>query len=122
MALPELHPLSEYVVFAHTDSVGASAVTARTVAPFKGKIMKVGSILGGAITTADATVTTAINGTTVTGGTITITASGAAAGDRDEATPTAANDVNEGDGISFASAGASGASIPCTFYAVIRRT
>jgi hypothetical protein len=101
--------------------VGASAVTAYARAPFRGKVIKVGSVLYGAITTADATVATTINGTAIAGGAITITQSGSAAGQVNTATPTAANDVNEDDSISFPPTGAGGANVAATFFAVIKR-
>ena len=121
MALPEPHPLNEEQVEGYSASVAASPVAAYVRAPFRGKILKVWSILGGAITVGDATVTVAINGTTVTGGTITIANSGSAAGDFDSAVPTALNFVNEDDVISFTPSGATGTSVPGWFGAVIRR-
>src|SRR5258708_2241851 len=136
MPLPLNHPVNEAVVQAHSPSVGASAVTAYARAPFRGKVIKVGSVLYGAITppdatgppfrrrrpkpgsgrpaqppAADATVAATINGTAITGGAITITQSGSAAGQVNTATPTAANDVNEDDTISFPPTGAGGSNI-----------
>lgn len=122
MALPVSHPLSEAVVSCHTASVATTPIACHCRAPFRGTILKVFSILGGAITGGDATVVTAINGTTVTGGTITIANSSSAAGDFDSAVPTALNFVNEDDVISFTATGATGSSIPCQFGAVIRRS
>src|ERR1700682_866674 len=122
MPLPLNHPVNEAVVHAHSPSVGTSAVTAYTRAPFRGKVIKVGSVLYGAITTADAVVATAINGTAITGGAITIAQSGSAAGQVDTATPTGANDGNEDDAISFPPSGAGGANIAASFFAVIKRT
>jgi hypothetical protein len=55
MPLPTNHPVNAVVAYAHSPSVGASAVTAYARAPFRGKVIKVGSALYGAITTADAT-------------------------------------------------------------------
>jgi len=66
-------------------------------------------------------VATTINGTAITGGSITITQSGSAAGQVNTATPTAANDVNEDDTISFPPTGAGGSNIAATFFAVIKR-
>jgi hypothetical protein len=122
MPLPLNHPVNEAVVHAYSPSVGASAVTAYARAPFRGKVIKVGSVLYGAITTGDATVATAINGTAITGGAIAITQSGSAGGQVNTAIPTAANDVNEDDVISFPPAGAGGANIAATFFAVIKRS
>lgn len=122
MALPNPHPLNEVVVYAHSPSVGGTPITARAVSPVRGKVIKTGSVLYGAITTADAAIAVAINGTAVTGGGFTITQSGSAAGDVDEGYPTAVNAINEGDQISFTPSGASGASIAANFYAIIRKT
>lgn len=119
MALPNNHRFDERQVNCHSASIGASAAAAYVRAPCRGYVTKVGGVTGGVITTADATVATAINGTAITGGSITITVAGAAAGQHFSATPTAANFVNEDDVVSFTPSGASGASIPGTFYAVI---
>ena len=122
MALPELHPLTEMQVTCHTASVGTSPIAAQARAPFRGKILKTFSILGGVISGADAAIATAINGTAITGGDLVIANSGSAAGDFDSAVPTGANDVNEDDVISFTPSAATGTAIPCQFGAVIRRT
>ena len=77
---------------------------------------------GGTITTADCTVTVAVNGTTI--GTFTITVAGAAAGQLFSGAPsTFANQaVNEDDVVSFTPSGASGASVPASFFAVVQTT
>jgi hypothetical protein len=62
-----------------------------------------------------------INGTAVTGVSVTITQSGSAAGDVDSGEPTAVTYVNEGDSIEFISDGASSTTAPATFTAVIER-
>lgn len=123
MALPDLHPLNEVYLTCHTASVGTTPIVARCVSPVAGRIIRVYSVLNGVITAADATITVAINGTTVTGATMTITQSGSAAGDVDTADPTTLSTsiVKEGDAISFTPSGATGASISCAFMAVIRR-
>lgn len=115
------HPLTEEQLSCHTASVGGTPVAAHIRAPYRAKVILVGSILGGAITSADATIATAINGTAITGGSITITQSGSAVGDLDTAAPSGANQVNEDDVISFTPSGASGSSIPCGFFAVLKR-
>ena len=58
-------------------------------------ITKIKSTIQGALATGDATLTFSINGTPITGGAITITQSGSAAGDLDEVSPSAAN-VSDG--------------------------
>lgn len=122
MALTELHPLSEVEVTCHSPSVAASPIVGYARAPFRGKIVKVWSIISDAITVGDATVATAINGTAITGGSITIANASSAAGDFDSATPTALNNVVEDDVISFTPSGATGTAVSVTFGAVIRRT
>lgn len=122
MALPNPRPLNEVVVYAFSPSVGGTPIVARAVSPVRGKVVKTGSVIYGAITTADAAIAVAINGTAVTGGGFTITQSGSAAGDVDEAYPTAANSINEGEQISFTPSGASGTTIGANFYAIIRKT
>jgi hypothetical protein len=120
MALPRNVPLDEHVAYCHTASCAASPVAASTRAPFRGKIIKVWSILGGAITVGDCSVAVAINGTAVTGGTITVANASSAVGDFDSALPTAANNVNEDDVITFTPSGATGTAIPMQFGAVIQ--
>lgn len=71
------------------------------VAPVAGDITAVYTVIDGAIGTGDATITTKIAGTAVTGGAVTITQSGSAAGDVDSTTPTAANTVSAGQAIEF---------------------
>src|SRR5262245_54076813 len=121
MPLPANHPVNELVVQAFSRSIGASPEAAYVRAPFRGQIIKLGCVTQGAITTADATITTAINGTAITGGSVTVTLSGAAAGQHFSATPTAARDVVEDDVVSFTPSGASGATIGGQMYAVFKR-
>lgn len=105
MALPENRPLSEAYVFAYSSSIGATPIVAYARSPVRGRILKVGCIQNGAVT-GTSTIAVAVNGTAVTGGSITVTAG--AAGALFEATPTGANTVNEGDVISFTPSGATG--------------
>ncbi len=119
MALSVLHPLSEAVVSSNTSSVGATPIACFARAPFRGKIMKVGFIESAAVT-GSGTLTVAINGTTITGGVVNYTTG--TAGAHFSATPTALNNVNEDDFITFTPAGATGASVTGYCYAVVRRT
>ena len=121
MALPEHHPLNEVVVFAHLPDV-STASSAFAVAPARGKIIKLGSVIYNAITVADAAITSKIAGSTIAGGSWTIAQSGSAAGDVDTAAPTAANDVTEDQTIEFISDGASTTACPAMFFAVIRKS
>lgn len=135
MALPIYHDdLREQMVSGAATSV-ATGVAGVIRAPFKGTITELGTMIGSAVTTADATVTTSIAGTAVTGGSWVITQSGSAIGDLDAAavsgtvangvaansTITAANTCLEGDLIKFAmtGSGAAGGTVHC--YAVVRR-
>lgn len=56
---------------------------------FRGKIIKASSALNGAITGTNSILTLKIGGTAVTGGSMTVTQSGSAAGDVDTCLPTA---------------------------------
>jgi hypothetical protein len=89
--------------------------------PDNGRVIKIMSVIDGAIGTADAVITPSIGGTNITDGAITITQSGSAAGDVDTSEPTAANSVNEGDAIKLTTNGASSNTIAATFTIIIRR-
>lgn len=78
------------------------------VAPgFNGRIVNATSALNAAIGTADAVLTLKIGGTAVTGGTITITQSGSAAGDVDSCVPSALNSFTSTQAIEIETNGAS---------------
>jgi hypothetical protein len=117
MALPELHPVNEAIIFAHSGQIGAAPAAAYARVPFRGKILKVGVVQSGAVT-GTGTVATAVNGNAIPGSSLSVT--GGAAGTLFTAVPTAANDVNEDDIISFTPSGATG-SATGAFFAVIRR-
>ena len=122
MALTVNHPtLKEVTVYAHTASAGGTPIAAVTRAPFRGKVVKVGGVLAGTLTTADALVAVTIAGTTITGcSAVTIPSTLSTVGTSFSAVPTALNACNEDDYISFTPSAASGSAIPCTFYAVIQ--
>ena len=120
MALQTNRPLSESVVSCRMADL-STASSAFCVSPWRGKIVRVYSVIENAITTGDATVTMEINGTAVTGVSITVTQSGSAAGDVDSAVPTGANTVNEGDAIEFISDGSCDTTCVTHFFAVIER-
>lgn len=71
------------------------------VSPVAGDITEIYTGLRGAITTGNPTITAGIEGTPVTGGVVTIAYSGSAAGDVDQASPSAANTVAAGEYISL---------------------
>jgi hypothetical protein len=120
MPLPVHHTFNTIDLTAYTPSCGASPVAAYVRVPFRSTLRKFTGILGGAITTADCTVTVAVNGTTV--GTFTATQAGSAAGLLFSGAPTtlALSQVNEDDVISLTPSGASGASVPMHFSVVVR--
>lgn len=97
--------------------VGAGVT--RNVAPVKGRITKLRSVIDGVLTTGDATVTMTINGVAVTNGVLTITQAGSAAGDVDVATPTALNLVNPGDVIGYTVGGTNATATPASVVAEI---
>ncbi len=122
MALPSSRTFNTVDLTAYTPSVGASPVAAYIRVPTRGRILKFSGILGGAITTADGTITitNATQGTTV--GTFTVTQAASAAGLLFPGSPStsAVAQVNEDDVVVFTPSGASGASIPMHFSATIR--
>lgn len=118
MALVKNRPLNVERVYAYMADISAPG-SAFTVSPCRGKIIKMGSTIGAAITVADAAVTSKINGVLVTGGAWTVAFTGAAAGDVDTAIPSGANAVNEDDKIEFISDGGSTTTAPTTFFADI---
>lgn len=134
MALPIYHPLQEVVVSAVKADLAAGSAVIR--APFKGTVKEVGTLIGSVVTTADATVTTSIAGTAITGGAFVITQSASAIGDLDaasvsgivangvaaNATITAANTCLEGDVIKFAVTGTATVGGPVYCYAVVVRS
>lgn len=85
----------------------STASSCYVVAPVAGKIKKIYSVIQNAITTADSIVTSYINATPVTSGTITVATAASAAGDVDSCTPSAANTVAAGDKIVLTTDGAS---------------
>lgn len=89
------------------------------VAPAAGEVIRIDTVLlGGAVATNNATVTPKIGaagaGVAMTGGAITVTASGSAIGDLDNSSPTAANMVAVGNLIYFTVSGTPGGSRTAT--------
>lgn len=89
------------------------------VSPVAGDITLIDQVLlGGAVTTNDAVCTWKIGaagaGTGITNGVVTVTASGSAIGDKDSASPTAANTVAAGDLIYCTVSGTPGGSRTAT--------
>lgn len=84
---------------------GSADATYYLVAPFAGAITKLYTVIDGAVSTADITVTAKIGATGMTNGVVTITQSASAAGDVDSATPSAANTLSAGQAMNLVVAG-----------------
>jgi hypothetical protein len=120
MALPANRPLSEAVLNAVMPDISTSDTT-YIPSPWRGRITRWYSAIDNAITTADGSLSLTINGTAVTGSTITVTQSGSAVGDVDSAIPTGANYVNEGDYIGIVTTGACDTTCIAHFAIVVDR-
>jgi hypothetical protein len=118
MPLPGNHTLNTIDLTAYTPSCGTTPVAAYIRAPFRCRLLKAAGVLGGAITTADGTVTVLVNSTTLA--TFTVTQAGSAAGQLFSATPASPTYLNEDDVIVLILSGASGASIPMHFSVAVR--
>lgn len=119
MALPENTPSNEVVVhFPQMADVSATTVVFAPC-PVRGRVVRGYSVLGGAITAADATWTLEINGTAATG-TCTIANSGSAHGTVDSVVFTGAVEVNQGDVLEIVPGGESSTTATADFYVVIR--
>lgn len=93
----------------------------RFVAPVAGTITAAYTVINGALTTGNATVTLAIGATPVTNGVITITQSDSAAGDIDTCAPTAARTVAAGNLITATVGGTNDATVSAELFIVISR-
>jgi hypothetical protein len=118
MPLPNVHTLNTLDLTAYTPSCGTAPVTAYIRAPFRSRLLKATGILGGAITTANATITVTVNGISVA--TFTVPQSGSAAGQLFSVTVASPVYLNEDDVIALTPSGASGTSIPMHFSASVR--
>lgn len=83
----------------------------RLPSPVAGTITRITTILEGALTTGNATLTGRIGGTAITGGVVTITQAASAAGDVDSVAPSALNTVDVGDDINLTVGGTNDASV-----------
>jgi hypothetical protein len=120
MALYQNRPLSESAITVTMADLSTSS-SVFVASPWRGTIKRVYSVIANAITTADGSASLSVDGTAVTGSTITVTQSGSAAGDVDSCIPTGANSVNEGDTIQITTTGACDTTCITTFTIVIER-
>jgi hypothetical protein len=118
MPIPDHHTFTTIDLTAYTPSCGASPVAAYIRVPFRCRLLKASGVLGGAITTADGTVTVSANANTLA--TFTVTQAGSAAGQLFTATPPSPAYLNEDDVIMLTPSGASGASVPMHFSIAVR--
>jgi hypothetical protein len=121
MSLPGNHTLTTTDLTGYTPSCGATPVAAYIRAPFRCRLLKVTGILGGAITTADGTVTASANSVTLA--TFAVPQSGSAAGQLLSVVPPSPVYLNEDDVIVLTPSGASGASgtsVPMHFSIAVR--
>lgn len=118
MPLPGHHTLNAIDLTAYSPSCGSSPVAAYVRAPFRCQLLKATGILGGAISSADGTVTVSVNSNTVT--TFAVPQSGSAAGQVFTSVPASPTYLNEDDVIVLTPSGASGASVPMHFSVVVR--
>ena len=115
-----MRTLNDYFLTAKITDISTAGSTFVAV-PDGGKIVKILTSIKNAITTADAALTFEIGGTAVTGGAITVTQSGSAAGDVDSSTPSAANRVEEDGTIEMITDGGSTGTQKLLVTFVIRR-
>ena len=115
-----MRTLNDYFLTSTIADISTASSTFVPV-PDGGKVIKIITALQGAIGTANAAITFEIGGTAITGGAITVTQSGSAAGDVDTATPTAANEVAEDGTIEMITDGSSSNTIKLVVTFVIRR-
>jgi hypothetical protein len=118
MSLPGNHTLSTIDLTAYTPSCGATPVAAYIRAPFRCRLLKATGILGGAITTADGTVTVSVNSSSVAS--FAVPQAGSAAGQLFSAVPASPTYLNEDDVVVLTPSGASGSSIPMHFSVAVR--
>lgn len=118
MPLPGHQTLTTIELTAYTPSCGTTPVAAYIRIPFRCRMLKATGILGGAVTTADGTVTITANSTTLAS--FTVTQAGSAAGQLFWAVPPSPTYLNEDDVVVLTPSGASGASIPMYFSIAVR--
>ena len=115
-----MRTLNDYFITSTIADISTASSTFVPV-PDGGRVIKIITALQGAIGTANGGITFEIGGTAITGGGITVTQSGSAAGDVDTAEPTAANRVEEDGSIEMITDGGSSTACECVVTFVIRR-
>ncbi len=118
MPLPGTHTFNTIDLTAYTPSCGTSPIAAYIRVPFRCRLLRATGILGGSITTTDATVTVSANANSLV--TFAVPQSGSAAGQLFSAVPSSPTYLNEDDVIVLTPSGASGTSIPMHFSVAVR--
>lgn len=113
-----MRSLNDYFLTAYIADV-STAGQIYVAVPDDGRVTKVFTALNGTIDTANSVIT--VKTARGTCGTLTITASGSAAGDVDSATFSANNQVLEGETIEIETDGGSGQTIPVMVTIVVTR-
>lgn len=98
---------------------GSAEAVYYLVCPHAGNIVKIYSVIDGAVSTADITITAAIGATPVTNGVVTIATAASGAGDVDSATPTAARAVTAGQAINLTVTGGGAGGSPRIHVTVV---
>ncbi len=109
--------LNQYTLPLFISDGSADAVYYMTC-PHAGAITKIETVINGAVSSANITVTARIGNTAMTDGVVTIATSGSAAGDQDSATPTAGNVVTAGQAINLVVAGGGSGGAPSIYIVV----
>lgn len=99
----------------------SSGASSWVVCPYAATVEKIYTVTDGA-TTGTAAITFEIGGTAITGGAISIVASGSGAGVVDSSTPTALNTLTAGQPIEIITNGGSTNSVIATVTLVMKRT
>ena len=115
-----MRTLNDYFLTSKITTISTAGSTFVPV-PDGGSIIKIFTSIKNAISSANAALSWEIGGTAITGGGITVTQSGSAAGDVDTAEPTALNTVSEGGTIEMITDGGSSTACECVVTFVIRR-
>jgi hypothetical protein len=115
-----MRTLNDYFLTVKMSDV-STAGSVYVAVPDGGRVIKIYSVLGGTIATADAVITAKVGSTAMTDGTITIAYSGSATGDIDTCEPSGANNVEDGGYITLTTNGASTNTHTADFTIVIRR-
>lgn len=120
MAYPGVHTFKVIDMHSLCTSVGTSPIVVYFRIPFRCQLLKVTSVISGALTVANAACAVTVNG----GSTLfthTIIQSGSAAGQLDSTVPGAVQYFSEDDVIAITPSGATGSSIQAHFSIVIRQ-